>query len=198
MPREVTEQEFRSATWDERAGAGRDRANEVRARNPKLVLWGEEAAARQGLLRRCLPQGPRLLEAGTRRLLLRHRVSGDGVRDRDCTVVRNTRLRSRQLPDLLGLEHHQRRRNKFCWLTWNQQLAKGSRSRPQGGAHRPRAARRRSHSRTCGSPRFLRHRSGAGPGAVSAADREGLSRRAVSLDFHRRAAPCGRGRQVLA
>ena len=113
--------QFRSATWDEALTVVADRINEVRARNPKMVLWQKgrskakafyDDAFTKALGCSKLGHGAYCSDTGYR--AMEYTIGMHGVQNPDFEHVDYLLSWGWNITNAGG--------NKFCWITYNQQL----------------------------------------------------------------------------
>ena len=113
--------EWRSVTWDEALALVADRVNEVRARNPKLVLWQKgrskakvfyDDAFTKAIDCSKLGHGAYCSDTGYR--AMEYTIGMHGVQNPDFDHVNYLLSWGWNITNAGG--------NKFCWITYNQQL----------------------------------------------------------------------------
>ncbi|MEE9298928.1 MAG: molybdopterin-dependent oxidoreductase [Acidimicrobiia bacterium] len=113
--------EWREATWDEALALTAEKVNEVRARNPKMVLWQKGRSKAKKFYDDAFVKA-----IGSSKLGHGAYCSDTGYRAMEYTIglhgVQHPDMRSTNLVLAWGWNITNAGGNKFCWLTWPQQL----------------------------------------------------------------------------
>jgi len=113
--------EWREASWAEALALVAERVNEVRARNPKMVLWQKGRSKAEKLYDDAFVNA-----IGSSKLGHGAYCSDAGYRAMEYTIgvhgVQNPDMRSTNYLLAWGWNITNAGGNKFCWITWPQQL----------------------------------------------------------------------------
>ncbi len=116
-----TSGEWREASWDEALALTAEKVNEVRARNPKMVLWQKGRSKAKKFYDDAFVKA-----IGSSKLGHGAYCSDAGYRAMEYTIglhgVQHPDMRSTNYLLAWGWNITNAGGNKFCWLTWPQQL----------------------------------------------------------------------------